>query len=152
MPISLLLALISTGPAGAATPLQVTTTVTVERPLAMRDGTTRTVAVAGTRARPGDRLLVALACRNAGRVPIADLMLADPVPRELAYRGPATGTPEPDVSVDGRAFAPLAALRVPIAAGTRPAGPDDVVAVRWRIAGALAPGSAARLSFRAVLR
>jgi len=137
----------------ATTPLLVTTTTAMERPVAARDGTTRIVAAAGGRARPGDRLVVTLSYRNTGRLPIADLVLADPVPRELAYRGPAAGTPEPDVSADGHRFAPLSTLLVRVAGGgTRPASPDDVVAVRWRPAGALAPGAAATLAFRAVLK
>ena len=145
MLVSLLLA--------ATAPLQVTTTTAVERAVAAHDGTTRIVAAAGARARPGDRLIVTIACRNAGRAPIADLVLADPVPRALAYRGPAAGTPEPEVSVDGQRFAPLATLVVAVTgAGTRPATADDVVAVRWRRAGALAPGAAATLAFRAVLK
>lgn len=139
--------------AAAATPLRVTTTTAVERAVAARDGTPRVVVAAGARARPGDRLVVTLAYRNAGGAPIADLVLADPVPRELLYRGPAAGMPEPEVSVDGQRFAALAALVVPMAGGgTRPAAADDVVAVRWRRVGALDPGAAGSLAFRAVLK
>jgi hypothetical protein len=105
------------------------------------------------RVRPGDRLVVTLAWRNTSHQPIADLMLADPVPAALAYRGAADGSPAPDLSVDGRDFAPLAALTVASpAGGTRPAAAADVVAVRWRFDRPLAPGATGSVGFRAVLK
>lgn len=132
----------------SASPLQVTSRILVERRVAAADGTTRIVTADGKRARPGDRLIVSLTYRNTGRAPIADLVLADPVPAQLAYRGPADGSPAPELSVDGARFAALPALAV----GTRSAAPDDIVAVRWRLAQPLAPGAGGTLAFRAVLK
>ena len=139
-------------PALAADPLQVTNRTLVERRVAAADGMTRIVASAKGRAAPGDRLVVELAYRNTGQRPIADLVLADPVPAALAYRAPAPGTPAPEVSVDGTRFAALADLVVARPGGGRPATADDVVAVRWRLPGALAAGASGTLSFHAVLR
>lgn len=156
MPLRLLFAL---GTASLATPvlatgpLQVDTRILVERRVAAPDGTTRLVTVAGGRHAPGDRLVVQLAYRNTGARPLADVVLADPVPGALAYRGAAEGSPPPELSVDGSRFAPLADLAVALPRdGTRPAGDDDVVAVRWRLPGPLAAGASGTLSFRAVLR
>ena len=147
-------AIAAAAPAPASTsPLQVASSVAVERPVAAADGTSRLVATPGRRARPGDRLVVTLAYRNAGSRPIADLVLADPVPPALAYRGTAAGSPEPDLSVDGQRFATLADLRVALpTGGSRAAGLDDVVAVRWRLPAALPPGGGGTLAFRAVLK
>ena len=139
-------------PALAADPLQLTSRTLVERRVAAADGTTRIVASATGRAAPGDRLVVELAYRNIGQRPLADVVLADPVPAALAYRAPAPGTPVPEVSIDGSHFAALADLVVARPGGSRPAVADDVVAVRWRLSGALAAGASGTLSFRAVLR
>lgn len=156
MPSALLVALgaaVVAGPALAADPLQVTNRILVEHRVAAADGTTRIVAAAKGRAAPGDRLLVELAYRNTGQRPIADLILADPVPAALAYRASLPGTPAPEVSVDGSHYAALADLVVAVPGGSpRPARADDVVAVRWRLPGALAAGASGTLSFRAVLR
>ena len=139
-------------PAPAAGPLQVTSRILVERRIAASDGTTRIVTSATGRHAPGDRLVVELAYRNTGPRPIADLVLADPVPTALAYQAPAEGSPVPELSVDGVRFAALADLIVTSQAGPRPARADDVVAVRWRLPGALPAGASGTLSFRAVLR
>lgn len=135
-----------------AGPLQITNAILVERHVAAPDGTTRIVTAAGARARPGDRMVVSLAYRNTGRQPIADLVLADPVPAELAYRAPSDGSPLPELSVDGRRFAALSALSVAVPGGSRAATLDDVVAVRWRLSAPLAPGAGGTLAFRAVLK
>jgi len=152
----LLLALVlaaSAWPATAAGPLEVTTRILVERRVAARDGTTQIRTVPATRAVPGDRLTVVLAYRNTGARPIDNLVLANPVPRQIAYRGPAEGSPLPELSVDGRQFGALESLRVALAsAGSRAAGPDDVTAVRWRLNGPVAAGASGTLSFRGVLK
>lgn len=148
----LALALALAMPAQAASPLQVTSHILVERRVAAPDGTTRIVTAATGRHAPGDRLVVELVYRNTGRRPIADLILADPVPAALAYRAPGEGSPPPELSVDGVHFAPLGELVVAVPGGARRATLDDVVAVRWRLADALAAGAGGTLSFHAVLR
>lgn len=136
-----------------AGPLQVTSRILVERRVAAADGTTRIVTSPTGRHAPGDRLVVEFAYRNTGQRPIADLIVADPVPAALAYRAPADGTPPPELSVDGVHFAPLTGLVVALPGGRqRAAGADDIVAVRWRLAAPLAAGAGGTLSFRAVLR
>lgn len=137
----------------AASPLAVASRILVEHRVAAADGTVRIVASPSGRAAPGDRLVVELSYRNTGARPIADLVLADPVPAALAYRSAVPGSAAPEVSVDGSRFAALAALVVALpGGGTRPAIGDDVVAVRWRLADPLAAGAHGTLSFRAVLR
>lgn len=136
----------------SAEPLTVTTRMLVEKRVAAADGTTRTQLVAPTKVVPGDRVVVVLAYRNTGTQPIADLVLANPVPKGTAFRALTTGTPPADLSVDGKKFGPLAALRVATPAGTRPAGPDDVTQLRWRLASPLAAGARGELAFQAVLK
>lgn len=131
--------------ASAAGPLSVTTRMLVEQRSVAADGTTRVALVEPRHVVPGDRVVVVLAYRNTGTQPIADLVLASPVPRGTALRAAPGGG---EVSVDGRRFAALAALSV----GTRPAGLDDVTAVRWRLPRTLAPGAQGELTFQAVLK
>ena len=140
-------------PALAAGPLEVSTKMMVEKRVAAADGTTKTQLVAPTSVVPGDSITFVLAYRNTGKTPIADLVLANPVPAGIVYRGPASGSPVPDVSVDGKTFGTLASRRVSVAGGgSRAAVPNDVTQVRWRLTSPLAAGSKGELAFQAVLK
>ena len=112
----------------AASPLELSTRMLVEQPFTAADGTVRTRLIAPTHAAPGDRVVVVLAYRNTGARAITGLVLADPVPAGIVFRGVAAGTPAPEVSVDGTSFTPLAAARI-----------AEVRHVRWRLAAPLAP-------------
>ncbi len=102
---------------------------------------------------PGDPLVVELGYRNTGAAAITGLVLANPLPAGLAYRGAEAPSPAPDLSVDGVRYGPLATLAVALpGGGTRPATLNDVTHVRWRLPAALAAGAAGRLAFRAVVR
>lgn len=136
-----------------AGPLTVSSEMRIEKRMAARDGTTRIVLQKATNAVPGDRVVFVLSYRNTGRQPIADLVLANPVPKGVVYRAPAQGSPAPDLSVDGSTFGTLDSLRVRTATGgTRAASPDDVTTVRWRLASPVAAGAQGQLSFQAVLK
>ncbi len=140
-------------PAVAAGPLEVTAKVMVESKQRAADGTTRVTLAPVARVVPGDRVVFQLAYRNTGRQPLADIVLDNPVPAAIAYRGPADGSVAPEVSVDGRTYGPLASLRVALpGGGTRPAAPADVSHVRWKLGAPLAAGAAGRLAFQAVLK
>lgn len=132
----------------AAGPLDVTSSVLVETRSRAADGTTRVALVPARRIVPGDRVTVVLAYRNTGTRPIADVAFDNPVPAGLSYRAAAAGSAAPDVSADGRSYAPLAQLRF---AG-RAATADDVRHVRWRLAAPIPAGGSGRLAFTAVLR
>ncbi|MES2754011.1 MAG: hypothetical protein V4659_05040 [Pseudomonadota bacterium] len=140
--------LVLAGPALAAGPLSVTTAILVEARSAAPDGSTRVTLVSAARAVPGDRVIVRVAYRNTGPAPIAGLVIANPVPPGLVYRGPAPGSPAAELSADGSRFGPLARLTV---AG-RAAAPADITHVRWRLASPVAPGSGGQFAFQAVLK
>lgn len=135
----------------AAGPLQVTSTVMVEAKTRAPDGSTRVALAPAKRVVPGDRVVYVIAYRNTGGQPLSGVVIANPVPATLSYRSAAAGTPDPEVSVDGTTFAPLAALRVAQAGTTRPATADDVRLVRWRVP-VIAPGAEGRFAFQAVLK
>lgn len=132
--------------AAAQAPLQLETRMLTETRQAASDGTTRTVLGPPARVAPGDPVVVQVRYRNTGTAPIGGLVVANPVPAGLVYRGPRGAAPE--VSVDGRSFAPLASLRV----GGRPALPADVTHVRWRLAAPVPPGAGGELLFQAAVK
>ena len=136
-----------------AAPVQLTTRIMKEQRALAADGTASVRLVPATKAIPGDRLVYILTYRNAGTVPVADLVLDNPLPPSVAYRAPTAGSPAPELSVDGARFGPLATLtaRLP-QGGSRAAGPDDVRHVRWRVAGPLPAGAQGQVSFKAALK
>ncbi|MBC3940671.1 DUF11 domain-containing protein [Sphingomonas albertensis] len=137
----------------AAGPLQVTSSILVESRTAAADGTTRIALVKPSKVTPGDKVIFVLRYRNTGAQPLANVVLDNPLPRQIAYRSANPGSPAPDVSVDGKTFGSLATLRVRSLDGsTRAAGPNDVTSVRWRLASPLAAGSQGQFAFQAVLK
>lgn len=153
LPAAIAVIAAAAAPAIAAGPLTIASRMMVEKRVAAPDGTTRTTLVPATRATPGDRITVVLAYRNTGAAALGDVVLANPVPRDVAYRGAVAGAAAPDVSVDGRSFGALAQLRVATPDGaTRPAGADDVTHVRWRLSSPIPAGQGGEVAFQAVLK
>ncbi|MES3153437.1 hypothetical protein [Sphingomonas faeni] len=137
----------------AAGPLQVTSSMLVEARSAASDGTTRVTLVKPSKVTPGDKVIVVLAYRNTGAQPLANVVLANPLPRSIAYRSANPGSPAPEVSVDGKTFGSLAALSVRSLDGsTRAASPNDVTSVRWRLASPIPAGAQGQFAFQAVLK
>lgn len=135
-----------------AEPLRLETRIMAERRVAAADGTTRVELVPPAHVGPGDPVVVTVRYHNQGRQPLAGLVIANPVPRGLAYRSPR-GALAPELSVDGRSFAPLPALRVALpGGGARPATPSDVTHVRWRLPSPLTAGGGGEFAFQAVVR
>ncbi|RZM23816.1 MAG: DUF11 domain-containing protein, partial [Sphingomonas sp.] len=91
----------------AAGPLQVTSSIMVEARSAAPDGTTRVTLVKPSRVTPGDKVIFVLAYRNSGAQPLANVVLDNPLPRQIAYRSANPGSPAPDVSVDGKTYGSL---------------------------------------------
>lgn len=148
-----LVLLAAAAPAAAAPdPLRLETRILAERRVAAAEGTTRVELVPPTRTGPGDPVVVEVRYRNDGTQPIGGLVIANPVPRNLTYRG-AHGATTPEVSVDGRTFGTLGDMRVPVAGGgARPAALSDVTHVRWRLSETVRPGAGGELAFQAAVR
>jgi uncharacterized repeat protein (TIGR01451 family) len=133
-------------------PLQVTSSIMAEQKRAAADGTTRVTLVPARKVVPGDRVVFSLAYRNTGTQALGNVVIDNPVPKGIVYRAPAAGSPAPEVSVDGKSYGALAALRVKASGGAlRSAEPDDVSHVRWTLA-TLPAGAQGKLSFQAVLK
>jgi uncharacterized repeat protein (TIGR01451 family) len=138
-------------PAGAD-PVKITASVQAEVRETAADGTTRVKLVPARRVVPGDHVVYAITVRNDGARPATGVVIANPVPANMRYVGPAAQSPVPEVSVDGKTFGPLATLRITTAAGPRPATAADVRVVRWRLTQPVAPGGAGQVAFRALLK
>lgn len=139
--------------AAAAGPLQVTSQVLVEQRVAAPDGSTRLQLVPPRKVTPGDRVAFAVQYRNTSDQPLGNVVLANPVPRDMAFRAAAPGSPAPELSVDEVHWGALASLTFRGANGApRAATADDVTAVRWRLAAPIAPHGAGRLAFLAELK
>lgn len=137
----------------AAGPLEIASSMMVEAKSRAADGSTATELVKADRVVPGDRVVFVLSYRNTGAQPLGGVVIANPVPAQLAYRAPAAGTPAPEVSVDGRTYGALSALRVAAADGaSRVATADDVTHLRWRLPRPIAPGASGRFAYQAVLK
>lgn len=140
-------------PAPGGGPLSLVSEIKIEKRVPAADGTTRMVLVKADKIVPGDRVVFVLTYRNTGTQPLGNLVLANPVPRNIAYRSGNPGSAAPEVSVDGKTFGTLSGLRVAAATGgARAALPDDVTTVRWRLASPLAAGAQGQLAFQAVLK
>lgn len=101
---------------------------------------------------PGDKLVFELSYRNKGAQPAADFVVTNPIPDAVAYAG-AEGDGA-IVSIDGgRAWGPLASLKVRNADGTfRAAQPDDVTHVRWSFSKPINAGESGKVSFRGIVK
>lgn len=117
------------------------------------DGARTTVLVPTRNVAPGATAVYVMTYRNGTAKPVSDLVIANQVPADVVYAGPASGSPAPTISVDGgRTFGPIAAATVRGANGARPAQFSDVTHVRWVVAGPVAPGTSGSVSYRAKVR
>ncbi len=100
---------------------------------------------------PGDHLVFTTAYTNTSPVPVANFVVTNPLPREVALVDDGSGQFE--VSVDGGiSWGKLAALSMDDGrGGKRPAQAGDVSHVRWTLS-AIAPGGSGKLEYRAVVR
>lgn len=155
--MNLRLALIALAAVAAAAPAaaQVTLENKVLKETSVRaaDGTVTTRVAASKSLAPGDTAVYVMTYRNGGRTPASNLVIDNPVSKDVRYAGPATGSPAPTVSVDGgRTYGQLQTLTVRGQNGQRAAQFADVTNVRWTVAGPVAPGSSGSVSYKGVVR
>lgn len=108
------------------------------------------------RAVPGQEVVQVLTYRNTGKEPATNVVVNNPVAKELSYvAGSAKGNNSSVVvSVDGgKKFGPLETLTIKNADGTlRPATSSDVTNIRWTITAAVKSGAEGSVTYRAVVR
>ncbi len=119
--------------------------------VALPGGSVSQRLVPAAKALPGDLMVYTLAYRNEGNLPASDVVLNNPIPTTMIYRGAGEGG-EPEVSVDGVHFGRLPDLTVTGPGGNRAAKLADVTHVRWHLVQPIPAGAAGHVSFHAALR
>ena len=95
---------------------------------------------------PGEPLAIIISYANAGTKPATGFVIDNPIPKTVSYTGVEQAWAT--VSVDGKTYGALSALKVAKGDGTmRPALVGDVTAVRWKFAQPIAAGAAGRVMF-----
>lgn len=132
--------------------IELVNTVSIEVEVAGADGTKAMHLSPASTVTPGTLVVYAIAYRNTGANPAADIVINNPLPDSVEYVAPFEGE-APLVSVDGSTFKPMAELQVALAeGGFRPAIAADVRHVRWTLPGSVGAGQEGRVAFRARLK
>jgi hypothetical protein len=136
----------------AANEIAVVNEVFAERAVVAADGTRKPVLVKAKSGPPGSRLIFVTTYRNQSAVPIRGIILNSPRLDGVVFDGALS--PGAQLSVDqGTTWGALTTLRVRAPNGTiRPAQNTDVTHVRLVVAGAAAPGSSGKMSFRVIVK
>lgn len=117
------------------------------------DGSVRTQITPAKSLAPGATAIYVMTYRNGGRTPASNLVISNPISKDVMYAGVGPNSTAPEVSVDGgRTFGPLASQRVRAGAGFRSAQASDVTNVRWIVAGPVAPGTSGSVSYRGTVK
>lgn len=137
------------GAAMAAGPVHFASDVFVERFQPAPGGRMARVLERADQLRAGDRVIFVVNWKASRD---RSFTVTNPLPRTIAFESTADGAEE--VSVDGgRSWGPLDALTLRGADGrTRPALPDDVTHLRWRVGASLAMLGTGQMTYRGVVR
>ena len=139
-------------PAFAASPVELTSSVFVERQVVRADGRKSVVLEKPQLVTPGDNLVFVVKYRNAGTAPANNIVVTNPMPSAVAFNGTSDGTEL--VSVDGgKSWGTLPTLRVIGTDGkARPARMTDVTHVKWNVNQMLTVGAEGKLIFRGIVK
>ena len=124
----------------------------VERIDPARTGARRVRLEPARQVSPGERLIYVVEYRNTGKRPVQGFTVTNPLPRTVRLDETMDGSEL--VSIDGgRSWGALGDLRMTLGNGSwRPANPEDVTHLRWRVGDRLMQGETRRLTFRAIVR
>jgi uncharacterized repeat protein (TIGR01451 family) len=150
--LTALLALIGASSAFAASPLQLTSDVFVERQIERADGSKTVTLQKPTMVTPGDSLVFVVKYKNVGTATANNFVVTNPLPAAVKFDGTSDGLEI--VSVDGgRNWGILGNLRVSKPDGTtRPALRSDVTHLKWNLNQPLTAGAEGKLIFRGVVK
>src|SRR3989344_3259934 len=147
-----LTAMLMPGAALASSDVMTKASIFVERIASQAGGARRVRLEPARQESPGERLIYVVEYRNTGNRPVQGFTVTNPLPRTVRLDETVDGSEL--VSIDGgRSWGPLSALRVPLGNGSwRPANPEDVTHLRWRVGDTLMQGETRRVTFRAIVR
>jgi hypothetical protein len=145
------LALMLSGIASAAQPLQLTNQVFVERSQMSANGRSSVVLSTAEKVLPGDQLVFVLRYVNPNDMPSDRLIITNEMPSAVVFQHASKGAV---VSIDGgKNWGVLTSLTVAERDGRqRSARPEDVTHVRWQFAQPVPAGGVGRLTFRGIAR
>lgn len=138
--------------ANAATPLQLSSDVFVERQIVRADGSRTVVLEKPNLVLPGDNLVFVVKYRNTGTAMANNFVVTNPLPAAVAFNGTSDGLEV--VSIDGGvSWGILGTLRVKQANGTvRAAERRDVTHIKWNLNQPLTAGAEGKLIFRGIVK
>jgi uncharacterized repeat protein (TIGR01451 family) len=150
--LTMLLTSLTATAAMAASPVELSSQIFVEKQQKRADGTYATKLVAPELVVPGDQLVFVVRYRNVGAEPATGFTVTNPLPKAVAFSGTADGTEI--VSVDGgKSWGKLSQLSVKQADGkVRPALMTDVTHLKWNMNQTLTAGAEGKLIFRGIVR
>lgn len=139
-------------PAYAQSPLQLSSTVYVERVQTLEDGSSKAVLEKPTTVIPGDSLIFIVKYQNISAKPASNLLITNPLPKPVQFDGTADGNEQ--VSVDGgKNYGPINTLFIKKNDGTsRAAEMRDVTHIRWNLRETLAPEASGKVIFRGIVK
>jgi uncharacterized repeat protein (TIGR01451 family) len=134
--------------------VELKTVAEVEQQYTNEQGKPATRLVPAEKVVPGNEVVWTITARNLCDKPVADVVIANPVPEQMTYvQGSAIGIgTDIQYSLDGKTFASPASLTVRDANGTRAARPDEYRAVRWTYKAAFPAGATAFVRYRALVK
>lgn len=149
---STILLAVSSVPALAAAPVELSSDIFIEKQKKMPDGSFSTVLEMPKLILPGDQLVFVVRYRNASGKPATNFSVTNPIPAAISFSGTSDGSEI--VSVDGgKSWGKLSQLRVKQADGnSRIALASDVTHLKWHMNQMLAAGDAGKLIFRGVVK
>jgi uncharacterized repeat protein (TIGR01451 family) len=150
--LSGILAVAGSVPALAASPIELTSNIFVEKQQKKADGSYSVNLVKPDIIVPGDQLVFVVRFRNVGSAPASNFTVTNPVPKAVAFSGTSDGAEL--VSIDGgKSWGKLSQLRVVNLDGTgRAALMADVTHIKWNLNQTLTAGAEGKLIFRGVVR
>jgi len=138
--------------AHAATPLQLSSDVFVEKQVVRADGSRTVVLEKPKLVLPGDNLVFVVKYRNTGTATASNFVVTNPLPAAVAFNGTSDGLEV--VSIDGgNKWGVLSTLRVKQADGViRAADRRDVTHIKWNLNQPLTAGAEGKLIFRGIVK
>ena len=148
--------LMGTGSAQAENNLQLTNEVFQEVEIKGPDGKIERKRIPAETVIPGTVVYYVITYRNVGQEPAHDIVITNPIPKELEYISTFVLKSVADVRVSidgGKAYDELIRLDVKDSNGKlRPARASDVTHVRWSIKSNIGPGEEGKVSYEARLK
>jgi uncharacterized repeat protein (TIGR01451 family) len=149
---TMLLASLAATAAMAASPVQLSSEIFVEKMQKRADGSSAVTLLAPKLIVPGDQLVFVVRYKNVGAQAATGFTVTNPLPKAVAFSGTSDGNEI--VSIDGgQNWGKLSQLSIKQAGGkARPALMTDVTHLKWNMNQPLTAGAEGKLIFRGVVR